>query len=65
MNRKKIYELDIKELEKNINHPAIQKVLKFADSFNQPCQTLFDSYFACVTLKELLEIEIEVLENDR
>lgn len=48
MNKKKIYELNNQELEENINHPAIQKVIKFADSFNQPCQTLFDSYFACV-----------------
>lgn len=63
MTRKKIYELNNQELEENINHPAIQKVIKFADSFNQPCQTLFDSYFACVTFKELLEIEIEVLGN--
>ena len=64
MPKKKIYELNNQELEENINHPVIQEIIKFADSYNQPCQTLFDSYIACVTFKELLEIEIEVLRND-
>jgi hypothetical protein len=64
MTRKKIYELNEKELEENINHPVIQKVIKFANSFNQNCETLFDVYFACIELKNLLEIEIEVSGND-
>lgn len=64
MTRKKIYELNNLELEENINHPAIQKVIKFPDRYTQPCQTLFDSYFACVAFKELLEIEIEVKEDE-
>ena len=64
MTRKKIYELNNKELEENIKHTEIQKEISLADSYNQPCQTLFDSYFACVAFKELLEIEIEVKENE-
>lgn len=64
MSRKKIYELNNKELEENMNNPVIQKVIKIANSFNKPCETLFDSYITCVTFKELLEIEIEVLDND-
>lgn len=64
MTRKKIYELTNQELEENINHPAIQNIIKFPDRYTQPCQTLFDSYIACVNFKELLEIEIEVKENE-
>ena len=64
MNRKKIYELNNQELEENVNHPAIQEIIKFTDSYKQHCQTLYGSYFACVAFKELLEIEIEVLGNE-
>ena len=62
--RKRIYELTDEELEKNYNNKSIQEVVKFVDSYSKPCETLLNSYIACVKFKNLLEQEIEVLGND-
>ena len=57
--KKKIYELTNEELEKYYSNPQIQELLEFVDN-PDPCETLLDSYIACLKFERLLEMEIEV-----
>lgn len=61
--KKYLYELTNEELEKYINTSEVQKLMNFVDNY-KPCEELLSSYISCITMKVLLEQQIEVGNND-